>query len=376
VTGDPYLDGKLCSLGACLNGECGTVFPCTEQGIRDAIAHGDGPLTFSCNGATTVTTSAILRVDKDVVLDGEEKLTVDGNGNHQVFYIVRGQTAELHRMTVHNGYGPGYLGGGIENNGTLTVANCTVSGSYALHGGGIGSSGTLTVTDSTVSGNTSKDRGGGIVIWEGSATVTGVTVSDNAAGARGGGISNYTTLIVTDSTVSGNTTPDRGVGGISNLGTLVVTNSTISGNSGPGIYHWGESTEIRSSTVARNSGHALFIGNAGFFSNNSIIEGTCDPGGGGSPGGRGSIESPGDTCELNTALNMVNVSSNDLFLGPLLSNGGPTKTHALSLPSVAIDAIEEGLCIDAGGMQLATDQRGEKRPQGTKCDVGAYEAKQ
>jgi len=40
---------------------------------------------------------------------------------------------------------------------------------------------------------------------------------------------------------------------------------------------------------------------------------------------------------------------------------------------VAISVILEAECLDADGEPLATDQRGEPRPGGTMCDVGAFE---
>ncbi len=51
-------------------------------------------------------------------------------------------------------------GGGIFNDGTLTVTNSTFSGNSAVDGGGgiYNSGGTLTVTDSTFSGNSARRR--------------------------------------------------------------------------------------------------------------------------------------------------------------------------------------------------------------------------
>jgi len=54
------------------------------------------------------------------------------------------------------------------------------------------------------------------------------------------------------------------------------------------------------------------------------------------------------------------------MLGPLADIGGPTKTHALLENSPAVD---QGNCDSAP----ATDQRGEVRPAGSGCDIGAYE---
>jgi hypothetical protein len=91
------------------------------------------------------------------------------------------------------------------------------------------------------------------------------------------------------------------------------------------------------------------------------------------------IESPGDTCGFNTNRgDQINVSADDLKLGPLQDNRGPTETHALGAGSVAIDHIAAGDCVDADGQPLLTDQRGEPRPVAIvgpepKCDVGAFE---
>jgi hypothetical protein len=60
-----------------------------------------------------------------------------------------------------------------------------------------------------------------------------------------------------------------------------------------------------------------------------------------------------------------------VHLEPLDDNGGPTLTHALNRNSPAIDA---GECTDSTGAPVTLDQRGEPRPQGDGCDIGAYES--
>ena len=376
----PLPDGALCSGGACMDATCGTVFPCTEQGIRDAIAHGGGPLTFSCNGPTTVTTTAQVNIDNDVILDGEGELKVDGNGSHPVFYIGSNQTAELRRIAMSGGR-TSNRGGSIENHGALTLTDSTVSGSTAVFGGGIYNDGTLTAVASTVSGNTAMSGGiGGAINNDGEMTLTRVTLSGNDASLHGGGVYNTGTMTVAESTVSGNTANAAG-GGIFNTGTLTVTNSTLSSNSalgsgGGGIWQEGGALVITSSTLAMRSGtpNAIFFRQAPTTLTNTVIEGPCDVSGSlAFSRGEGNIESPGDTCRFNDAVNLVNISSNDLKLGALASNGGPTLTHALSSLSAAIDQIEEQDCVDPDGLPLATDQRGVVRPRGTKCDVGAFE---
>jgi hypothetical protein len=172
------------------------------------------------------------------------------------------------------------------------------------------------------------------------------TVSGNTAG-EGGGIYNAGTFMLTNSTVSGNTG-----GGIYNDGTLTLTNSTVSGNTGSGIYN--------SDTLVLRS---------------SLVDGECV---GPIASSGHNIESPGDTCGFDQPTDQVDVTAEQLNLGPLADNGGPTMTHALlTTPtvSVAIDQITEEDCVDADEQPLTEDQRGEPRPEtgGTMCDVGAFE---
>jgi predicted outer membrane repeat protein len=60
------------------------------------------------------------------------------------------------------------------------------------------------------------------------------------------------------------------------------------------------------------------------------------------------------------------INFSDPLLGPLADNGGPNQTMALQISSPAIDAGNPAHCP-------ATDQRGISRPQGSACDIGAYE---
>ena len=330
-------------------------FPCTEQGIRDAIAEGGGPHTFDCDGAQTVVTEAEIVIDNDVILDGEGNLTVDGDEDHRVFSVPEGVVAELRGFLVTRGTS-GFQadGGGINNQGTLTLTDSTVSGNTATgpyaYGGGIGSYGPLTLINSTVSGNTAGDGGG---IWhEGTLTLTDSTVSGNTAD-HGGGIHNGGTLTLINSTVSGNTATSGG--GINNSGSSTVTliNSTVSGNSAAG-----------------GGGIRNLLGTVTLT--NTLVDDDCQVSEGSSIVSLGhNIESPGDTCGFDQATDQVNVTPEQLNLGPLEDNGGPTMTHALGAGSVAIDAIPAEDCVDADGQPLTTDQRG--LPRDPMCDIGAFE---
>lgn len=373
----PLPDGAICEAGACEGGECRSitsVFPCSEQGIRDAIVAGGGPHAFSCDGPTTVETTAEIVVDNDVILDGLGELEVDGKNDHRVLFISVGVAVELRRLGVTNGAAGSPGGGGIYNTGDLTMTSGTVSQSSASDGGGILTSGPLTLIRGRVSENTAEDDGGGISNAGYTSpdrrrylvTLIGTTVSGNASGGKGGGIDNGGRLTLTESTVSGNTSGGDG-GGIYG-GELTLANSTVSGNTcggdGGGIY--GGKGTVTSSTVAQNSAsRGASISGGSLFMTNTLVDGDCS----GTIGTQGlfNIESPGDTCGFWPG----SVPAEDLKLGPLRDNGGPTETHALLPGSVAIDVIPEAVCVDANDEPLTEDQRGE--PRDTMCDVGAFE---
>jgi hypothetical protein len=70
-----------------------------------------------------------------------------------------------------------------------------------------------------------------------------------------------------------------------------------------------------------------------------------------------------NTCGLGAGGDLINL---DPRVGALQANGGSTLTHALDLSSPARDTGANSGCP-------ATDQRGVARPQGARCDIGAYE---
>jgi hypothetical protein len=275
-----------------------------------------------------------------------------------VLSIPEGVATELRGLSVRRGsaLSGGVLdvyGGGIENSGDLTLTNSTVSGNAAASGGGIANGGTLTLINSTVSGNTGARptfNGGGGIVNGRTLTLINSTVSRNS-GNVGGGISNGGTLTLMQSTVSDNDAA-LGGGGILNYGTMTMANCTVSGNSG-------------------NAGRGIYIdGLEESTLSGSVVDGDCTIAPPATLTSNGhNIESSGDTCGFNQPADQVNVSADDLKLGPLQDNGGPTMTHALGGDSVAIDRIPAADC------GVTTDQRGEPRPEtdGTMCDVGAFE---
>ena len=289
---------------------------------------------------------------------GAGSTVISGGGLDRVFHLVH-PLSELHlrNVTVRDGALTDAAGAGILSWGVLSLDNVTVehnrvagTSSDAIGGGlciGCGpGTGSAALTNVTVRHNTA-DRGGGLFTNR-PMTITASTIVSNAARV-GAGVLNYGDLTILNSTFSGNSASNSG-GGIWNERTMTITNSTLSGNSagsGGGVNNRGTMT-FKNSIVA-DSPSGSNCDNFGTFTArgaNLATDGTC----------------PGFT----------QVTSAQLNLGPLANNGGPTQTHALLFGSSAVDAAAD--CTDVAGIPVATDQRGVSRPQGSACDVGAFEA--
>ncbi len=308
---------------------------------------GAGARTTALQQGTTAETARVF----DIV--GNPKV----NSNPTV--VISGVTIAFGKADSSNGF----FGGNIRNQANLTLSEDFIEGGQTIAGSGAGISndgGTLTLTHS--------------LVW------------DNGGGNDSGGIQNY---------------GDDSVG----AGTLTIDNSTIANNSsslGGGVFSWcngsnGEcspnntannTTTITNSTIAFNNGGTRSTTGGGLLATqgtisvrNSIVasntvtnplSGAQMPSncGAGSPG---AITSLGDNLE--SAADCGFTTSGDLqktnpgFLtGGVRFNGGNTGTLALSATSAAVDAGPSAAQGCSG-----TDQRDVARPQGTACDIGAYE---
>ena len=103
--------------------------------LRQAIIDSNGTtgpneIDFAAglSGTITLTSGELLIANHDVKIvgPGQNSLSVSGNGNSRVFEIASGVSASLSGMTITGGRADN--GGGIYNAGTLTVADCTISG--------------------------------------------------------------------------------------------------------------------------------------------------------------------------------------------------------------------------------------------------------
>ncbi|HEV2385930.1 MAG TPA: choice-of-anchor Q domain-containing protein [Candidatus Acidoferrales bacterium] len=355
---------------------------------------------------------------------GSSALSSNGGG------IINARVLVLDSSIISANVADGF-GGGIYNTGLLTLSNTTVNNNSAgLGGGGIknGSPGlptSLTIINSTISSNTTPKYGGGIHT-DGELDLKASTISNNSAGLSGGGIYQLSRVNASKSTISGNVANNNnhdlqggggGIfnsnavltldtstisenvavglgGGINNLAFTNIINSTISANAavnGGGIYNNNQLT-LSNSTVYNNGSisFGIILGtvpstttasqSSGFgiqndayvtVKNTIVVLSSCQ-----------SLFSFGISSQghnLSDASCPITGGTGDIIptnpgIDPTLANnGGPTQTLALQTGSPAVDAIPLGYCTDVNLNPVKTDQRGVPRPQGSACDIGAYE---
>lgn len=251
--------------------------------------------------------------------------------------------------------------------------------------------------------------GGGILAFQANeAILRGLDVTGNAASQNGAGVSappeseERSAVTVVDSTISGNHVTGGATealgGGVYVLGKFAMTNSTVVGNgvetTGTGAVQGGgvllaidpTSTEpsegtIVNSTIAGNSvgvggvagGLSVYnptpgTNSATLLVRNTIVAGNSGPAGESDCAIVAMLTSDhnlgGDgSCMFADAGSKQGV---DPQLGGLQDNGGETDTLALAAGSPALDAGTGDGCP-------AADQRGVSRPQGSACDIGAFE---
>jgi hypothetical protein len=261
--------------------------------LRDAITQADAApgadtIVFdpALTGRTIALASTLPTITDTLTITGpgQTALTVKGAAGNRVFQVGAGATATITDLIVTGG-SLGANGGGILNNGTLTLQRVTVSGNSTTgvsNGGGIASSGagaSLMVQDCTVSGNTAEGSGAGIFNDTGTtATITDTVITGNTAGnnANGAGVENLGTMTINGCTISLNSGPSTNVtpnffgGGVANLGStgaLTVLASTVVGNlsegPGGGLFSNGASLSVTNTTVANNTSLSTPAGTGG-----------------------------------------------------------------------------------------------------------------
>jgi CSLREA domain-containing protein len=362
------------------------------SGSSDCTAgSGADSLTFSIGG--TITLGSMLPAISDasgLTIDGANGVTISGNSSVKAFLVNVGIPLTLKNLTLSNGKSTNH-GGAIENRGLLTVDHCTFSANITTGEGGAiwnwNDTGTsLTVANSTFSGNTATSNGSAIRNYYGDMQVDSSSFESNiSTGGNGGGI--YTTGITGDNiSVSnsyfhgnrGDSTNSYG-GGIYTWGPLTNTtfyqNNAVRGGGifNDGAYYGGQylTLAVINSTFRDNAsgatGGGIYNNNANSATTvlkNTIMDNhgvsTCS----GTITNGGNNLDYGITCGFGTTNGSL--SSTNPNLGAL--TGSPAY-FPLNSGSPAIDRVT----WSSPNSCPAADQRGVPRPQGTYCDIGAYE---
>ena len=367
-----------------------------------------------------------------------QRSTAGGTPNFRIFTISNGVTARIIGMTIANGnvVDPNN-GGGVLNNGTLTMVNCNIYGNRSTSsfpiqgglGGGIHNLGSLTLNNCNIGGllpgqpNFASSGGGGIrhhagtLVMSGgsivgnmfggiqlsgtSATLSGVAITNNSRPTGGGGgvaILGATTTI-TGCLIANNTTDTDGAGILNNAGSTRIINSSISGNStnlggGAGIDSSQQPLTLINTTITNNRA-ALFGGGITTHGDNTVtmrntivagnFQGSNPNGPADDIRGTGAVDSTSsfnligtcNGCGISNGTNNNQVGVANPGLGPLANNGGPTQTHALLPGSGAINAGSNALAVDQNSNALTTDQRGVgfSRIVNATVDIGAFESR-
>ncbi|MEM7118792.1 MAG: choice-of-anchor Q domain-containing protein, partial [Chloroflexota bacterium] len=220
--------------------------------------------------------------------------------------------------------------------------------------------------------------GGAIFAHAGSEVyLWALTLSGHSAAALGGAIFNEagSTMSILESTFHGN---EGAFGGaLNNHGSLTVTNSTFVDNTG----FFGTAMQIFSGDAAiihstfydgaTTGGGAVLVANVSATISHSIVASAdsdvldCT----GTWLSQGYNLASDASCGFAATGDMNNT---DPLLLPLADNGGSTWTMLPDTNSPARDVIPfvNGSCNDSG---VSLDQRGNHRPEGARCDIGAVE---
>jgi hypothetical protein len=319
-----------------------------ELGIVDNTIDGN-------NGLPSITSSIVINGNGATIRrsTGAQKSAI------RLFHISQGGNLVLNDVTLLDGLGMEPInvadpirnsGGAVFNAGELTINNSLITDNRAkLKGGGIYNSGNMTINATTIQnnevniGNEPNESGGGI-LNTGTATIIESTIANNIASQSAGGIGNSGSMTITNTTISGNSTTLTGIisgAAIINSGSAEISYTTIANNSGTtagAVFSTLDTIQISNSIIADNPG-----GDCSYPTSSPISGPNLDSDG---------------SCTGFTI-------TDDPQLGPLADNGGPTETHSIAASSPAKNA--------ATGSCPATDQRGEPRPHGSACDLGAYE---
>jgi predicted outer membrane repeat protein len=316
------------------------------QAIADAVS-GD-VITFNSSLAGGgIGLNSQLSITKNLTIAGSglnPPIVLSGGAATRIMQVDYPAQVTISGLILQNGFATSGNGGAVYNTGEFTAIDSSFLYNAGWDGGAIWG-GTIKVRNSTFSGNHAYGSGGAIIGVN--LDIRNTTFHGNQANQDGGAISIY------------------------GDGTSTIVNSTIfrnqAGNSGGGLFITGYPlVDIFNSTLAENfavNGHEFILGTIYHiaFANTIFV---CN-----AASTDCYVPSGNSIANTNTILGIGTLS--DYGLAELGDNGGFTQTMALLPNSPLLDSGEDTICANAPVNNL--DQRGVTRPQGSHCDIGAYE---
>ena len=336
-----------------------------REAIGEALLVGGGQKIIFAEALIdqTIVLGSSLPISGSLVIEGlgSDQLTIQAtdptpgifNGDgFEIFTITDDDSENVAEVKISGvtltGGDSATAGGAISSEEKLSLKDVSIhDNASALSGGGIFSAGGISIEESTISGNSSGDEGGGVAaVGDGTEIVfLSSTISGNTSVGDGGGLHfadlNPTKLRLEHSTVTQNIAGGTG-GGVYELnGVLVLDHSIVAGNTDAGGAPDIDNINLFASPVVLIL-HSLVGISAG--ANLSPIDGE-------------QIGTVGDPL--------------DAMLGPLVENGGTTKTHLPQVGSPVIDSGNDDILFPPD-----FDQRGLgfDRIVAGRIDIGAVES--
>lgn len=338
------------------DGTCGSdPTTCTLRQAIDDLAPG-GTITVPAGTYTLSQGELDVEQPETIVGAGARTTSIVGDGSDRVLDF-DADNDSLSGVTVTGGqsnYAAGIL---VDEGASLSLDHSTVDGNTAYYdGGGIENDGTLTITASTISNNEATEAnygtGGGIGSFDASMEIVNSTIAGNSAASGGGVTVASGSADAAFSTIADNTSSDGG-------GFYLTTEEE-------------EGAAKASPHLARLASKAHDSDDPDVTAEDDVI--ATNTGGSGTANCDGSLDSGGHNVASDTSCGLAasgDLQSANAQLGALANNGGDTDTLLPGSTSPAIDAASDSDCAD---LHPKVDQRDVARPVGAHCDSGSVEA--
>ncbi|HET9908996.1 MAG TPA: right-handed parallel beta-helix repeat-containing protein [Anaerolineales bacterium] len=393
--------------------------------LRQAIANaapGDVISFDSSLAGQTIMLASQMNINKNLIIDGvglNPRVEISGGNAVRIFLIDAPSTIAptIRNVVLKEGKqtGSSYTNFGgamfVGNNTTLTLENVRITNNTAYSAGAIYISpyAIVNISNSEIIGNRSDVEAGAILVKSiGILNLRGNVISNNVAGGAGTiYFSGATNTSLIENNLFENNSAAAGGAIVGELGNarIEVRNNLFAGNHATtaraGAVYFSASTIptliiLENNTFYDNDavgeGGGAYLGAAVdyYLVNNTFSNNAATMGGNLYLGPGASVpkmynnlfanHAGGGDCYafynsfINGGNNLVEDGSpeckptltGDPMLGPLADNGGSTQTMALLPGSPALNAGNTTHCP-------AADQRGIARPQGSGCDIGAFE---